>query len=55
MGKYISLSANETEEIIGAVYEMIENLADVELEDADYWKIEESVTSMLDYLNDGTM
>ena len=55
MGRYISLSASETDEIIGALYDMIEQMSGEELDHADYLKIEESVTSMVEYLNDGTM
>lgn len=55
MSRFISLSPNEHDEIVGAIYDMIEQIGDVELNNADFYKIEESVSSLVEYLNDGAM
>lgn len=52
MSKHISLSYNDETDLVGVIYDYLENRADVELDNDDYDKIEESVTTLLEYLNE---
>jgi len=52
MAEFIALSYNDQSDLAVAIFDIIERRSGVELDNKEYDKIEETVSSLIEYLNE---